>query len=134
MAKGVNRMTILGNLGKDPEVKTTASGKKVATLTIATTESWKNSEGERVEETEWHRVIIWGRKAEVAEQYLRKGREVYIEGKKKTRNYEADGQTKYITEIIAHDMQLIGGRPPQTPEDVNTYHNQQPANYDDIPI
>lgn len=137
MAKGINKMTLIGNLGKDPEMRTTTGGKKVATLTVATSESWKDSaSGERMERTEWHRVVLWNRQAEVAEEYLRKGRQVYIEGPKRTRTYEENGQTKYIVEIIANELQLLGGRGDVAGQSGPTYTDQQQndAMDDDVPL
>lgn len=119
MAKSVNQCIILGNLGKDPEVKRTEGGYTVAVLTVATTESRKDKQsGEWIDETEWHRVVLWNRLAEIAEQYLRKGRQVHIIGKKKTRSWDNEqGQRQYITEIIAEHMVPLGGRGQDTPAD-----------------
>ncbi len=126
MARGVNLMIILGNLGKDPEVRYTPSGTAVATLTIATTDAWTDKEtGQRVEETEWHRVVLWGRLAEIAGEYLRKGRQVHIMGKKKTRKWkDKEGRDQYTVEIVAHDMQLLGGKGNDTPDQGPTYHDE----------
>jgi single-strand DNA-binding protein len=111
MARGVNKVIIVGNLGSDPEIKYMPSGDAVCNLSLATTESWKDKQsGEKVEKTEWHRVVMFKRLAEISGEYLRKGSQVYIEGKLKTRKYEKDGQTHYSTEIEARDMQMLGGR------------------------
>lgn len=129
MPRSVNLIIILGNLGKDPDVRVTGTGKSVTTLTVATTDAWKDhNTGERIEETEWHRVILWGRLAEIAGEYLRKGRQVHIMGKKKTRSYEDKntGETKYITEIVGHDLQILGGRGNDTPDDVPMYQSREP--------
>jgi single-strand DNA-binding protein len=108
----VNKVILIGNLGKDPEVRYMPSGSAICTVTIATSRQWKDkTSGERQEETEWHRVTFFDRMAEIAGEYLRKGRPVYVEGRLKTRKYtDKDGVEKYSTEIIATDMQLLGGR------------------------
>ncbi|MDR3369113.1 single-stranded DNA-binding protein [Rhodoferax sp.] len=107
----VNKVILVGNLGRDPEVRYLPSGDPVANVTIATSSRYKNKSGEMVEETEWHRVTFFGRLAEIASQYLKKGRPVYVEGRIKTRKYtDKDGQEKYATDIIANEMQLLGGR------------------------
>ncbi len=110
MARGVNKVILIGNLGRDPEVRYTAGGAAVANLAIATTDSWKDKQtGEKKESTEWHRVVLFGRLGEIAGEYLKKGRSVYIEGRLQTRKYEKEGQTHYSTEIVASDMQMLGG-------------------------
>jgi single-strand DNA-binding protein len=107
----VNKVILVGNLGRDPEVRYLPSGDPVANVTIATSSRYKNKSGEMVEETEWHRVTFFGRLAEIASQYLKKGRPVYVEGRIKTRKYtDKDGQEKYATDIIASEMQLLGAR------------------------
>ena len=112
MARGVNKVILLGNLGADPETRYTASGSAVTNIRIATTESWRDKQsGETQERTEWHRVVFFSRLAEIAAEYLRKGRQVYIEGQIRTRKWQGqDGQDRYTTEIVASDMQMIGGR------------------------
>jgi single-strand DNA-binding protein len=106
----VNKVILLGNLGRDPETRYTTGGDAVTTLNIATSEQWKDKSGEKQERTEWHRVVLFGRQAEVAGEYLKKGRSVYIEGRLQTRKYtDKDGVEKYSTEIVADRMQLIGG-------------------------
>ena len=110
MGKGVNKVILIGNLGQDPDVRQTAGGTAVVNLSIATSESWKDKQtGEKKEQTEWHRVVLFGKVAEIAGQYLNKGRSVYIEGRLQTRKYEKDGQTHYSTEIVGSDMQMLGG-------------------------
>ncbi len=108
----VNKVIIIGNLGRDPEVRYTPSGAAVCNLRIATTRNWKSRDsGERQEETEWHSVVLYDRQAEVAGEYLKKGRPVYIEGRLKTRKWQdKEGQDRYTTEIVAETMQLLGGR------------------------
>ena len=105
----VNKALLIGNLGKDPEVRFTANGRAVARFPVATSEVWNDAEGQRQERTEWHNVVVWGKQAESCGQYLQKGRQVYVEGSIRTRNYEKDGQKHYITEIIAQRVQFLGG-------------------------
>jgi single-strand DNA-binding protein len=108
----VNKVILIGNLGKDPEVRYTPNGNAVCNLRLATTRNWKDkATGDKVEETEWHSVVLYDRQAEVAGEYLRKGRPVYIEGRLKTRKWQdKDGNDRYTTEIVADSMQLLGGR------------------------
>ena len=108
----VNKVILIGNLGRDPEVRYTPSGAAICNVSIATTRAWKNKEsGDRVEETEWHRVVFYDRLAEIAGEYLKKGRSVYVEGRLKTRKWtDKDGVDKYTTEVIADQMQLLGSR------------------------
>lgn len=109
---GVNKVILLGNLGKDPEVRAIDNGRKVARFTLATTESYRNQQGERVDQTEWHNVVFWGPVVDVIEKYLKKGNQVYIEGKINNRSYDdKDGVKKYITEIVGQNLTLLGGRP-----------------------
>ena len=112
MARGVNKAIIVGNLGRDPEVRYSASGAAIANVNIATTESWKDKQtGETVDKTEWHRVVFFGRLAEIVNEYLKKGSQVYIEGRLQTRKWQdQSGQDRYTTEIVASDMQMLGGR------------------------
>jgi len=106
----VNKVILLGNLGRDPETRYTTGGDAVCNLSIATSEQWKDKSGEKQERTEWHRVVLFGRQAEIAGEYLKKGRSVYIEGRLQTRKYtDKDGVEKYSTEIVGDRMQLIGG-------------------------
>jgi len=108
---GINKVIIVGNLGQDPEIKYTAGGAAVTTLNIATSDSWKDKDsGMDQERTEWHRVVLWRRLAEIAGEYLKKGSKVYIEGQLQTRKWEQEGQTRYTTEIIARDMQFLDSR------------------------
>jgi len=108
---GINKVILVGNLGQDPDVKYTAGGTAVTTLSIATSESWKDKEtGMDQEKTEWHRVVLWRRLAENAGEYLKKGSKVYIEGQLQTRKWEQEGQTRYTTEIVARDMQFLDSR------------------------
>jgi single-strand DNA-binding protein len=108
---GVNKAIIIGNLGRDPEVKYLQSGSAVCNFSVATSEKWKDKQtGEAKEQTEWHKVTCFGRLAEIAGQYLRKGSKVYIEGSLRTRQYEKDGVTHYSTEINARELQMLGGK------------------------
>lgn len=108
---GVNKVIILGNVGADPELRYTPGGAAVTNFNIATNESWTDNNSERQERTEWHRIVVWGRLAEICNQYLRKGSKVYIEGRLQTRSWEGqDGQKRYTTEIVAREMQMLDGR------------------------
>ena len=108
---GINKVILVGNLGQDPEVKYTAGGAAVTTLSLATSESWKDKDtGSDQEKTEWHRVVLWRRLAEIAGEYLKKGSKVYIEGQLQTRKWEQDGQTRYTTEVVGRDMQFLDSR------------------------
>ena len=112
MARGVNKAILVGNLGADPETRYSASGGAITNINVATSDSWTDRQtNERRERTEWHRVVMFGRLAEIAEQYLRKGRQVYVEGRIQTRKWQGqDGQDRYTTEIVANDLQMLGGR------------------------
>ena len=108
---GINKVILVGNLGQDPEVKYTAGGAAVTTLSLATSESWKDKDtGSDQEKTEWHRVVLWRRLAEIAGEYLKKGSKVYIAGQLQTRKWEQDGQTRYTTEVVGRDMQFLDSR------------------------
>jgi single-strand DNA-binding protein len=107
----VNKVIVLGNLGRDPETRYTADGAAITNVSIATTRRYKDASGQQQEETEWHRVAFFGRLAEIAGEYLRKGRPVYVEGRLRTRKWQdKDGQDRYTTEIVAENMQLLGSR------------------------
>ena len=112
MARGVNKVILIGNLGKDPEVRYMPSGAAVANVTVATSESWKDKQtGENQERTEWHNVVFYNRLAEIVGEYLRKGSQVYIEGSLRYRKWQdKSGQDRYTTEIVANDMQMLGSR------------------------
>ncbi len=108
---GVNKVILLGNLGKDPEVRALENGNKVTTFSLATSRSYKGQDGQRVEETEWHKVVLWGNLAELAEKYLSKGRKVFIEGRLKTRSWDdKEGQKRYTTEVVAENMTFVDSR------------------------
>ncbi len=107
----VNKVILVGNLGKDPELRYTPSGAAVATFSIATSERYKDRDGQQQEKTEWHNIVVWRNLAEICGKYLHKGKQVYIEGKIQTRSYDdRDGNKRYITEIVADQMQMLGGR------------------------
>src|SRR5580692_10265217 len=112
MARGINKVILIGHLGQDPEVRALPSGSSLANLRIATTESWKDKQsGEFKEQTEWHTVVLFGRTAEVAAEYLKKGSQVFIEGRLRTRKWQdKTGNDRYSTEIVGNDMQMLGGR------------------------
>lgn len=111
MSRGINKSILVGNLGADPEVKYTTGGNAICTISIATSEAWKDKKtGQQQERTEWHRVVLYGKLAEIAGEYLTKGRQVYIEGRMRTDKYtDKDGVTRYQTYVVADEMQLLGG-------------------------
>jgi single-strand DNA-binding protein len=110
MAGGVNKVILVGHLGADPDMRYTPSGQGVCELRLATSESWNDKNGQRQERTEWHRIVVWGKRAEVCSKYLAKGRQVFVEGRIQTRSYDdKDGNKRYITEIIANDVQFLSG-------------------------
>ncbi len=134
MALGINKVILVGNLGRDPEIRTIESGAKVASFSIATTETYKDREGNKQEQTEWHRIVAWRGLADIIERYVRKGSKLYIEGKLTTRSYETDGVTKYITEVSARDMLLLDSRQggegsgiPLPPEPMQATQSSAPA-------
>ena len=111
MARGINKVILVGNLGADPETRYTPSGTAITTIRIATSESWKDKQtGEQQERTEWHRVKFFGRLAEISGEYLKKGGQVYVEGKLRTEEYEKDGIKRWSTDIVADEMQMLGSR------------------------
>lgn len=112
MSKGINKVILIGNLGADPDVRYTSSQRAVANVRLATAESWKDREtGQQQERTEWHRVVFYGPLAEIVKEYLRKGSQIYVEGRLQTRKWQGqDGQDRYTTEIVANEMQMLGGR------------------------
>lgn len=111
MARGVNKVILIGTLGQDPELRYTGSGTAVCNMSIATNESYKNADGEYEEKTEWHKIVAWSRLAEICGEYLKKGSQVYFEGSLQTRSYDTkDGDTRYVTEIKAKEMMMLSGR------------------------
>ena len=133
--RGINKVIVVGNLGQDPDTKYLPSGSAVTNISVATSESWKDKQtGEKKERTEWHRVAAFGRLAEIMAEYLRKGSQVYIEGKLRTRKWDKDGQTHYTTEIIADQMQMLGNRQEQskpTPAPQPSQPEPGPDDFDD---
>lgn len=157
--KGVNKVIVLGNVGQDPDVRYSSSGMCFCNMSVATSESWKDKQtGERKERTEWHRVVLQGKLAEIAGEYVKKGSQVYFEGKLQTRKWQGqDGQDKYTTEIIVDSfsgvMQLLGGkqqqpghpaqqqqqhggysRPQQQPQSAQPAYSEPPMDFDDVPF
>lgn len=134
---GVNKVILLGNLGRDPEIRNLESGAKVATFSLATNRTYKGQDGKRVDETEWHNVVLWGTLADLAEKFLTKGRQVYIEGRIKTRQWEdKEGQKRYTTEIVGENMTFVGGRDdyrdrPPLPSDEDAPATSSSASSDD---
>jgi single-strand DNA-binding protein len=136
MAGGVNKVILIGNLGADPEVRFTPGGAAVANFRIATSESWKDKEGQKQERTEWHSIVVWGKLAELCGQHLKKGRTCYVEGKLQTRKWQdREGADRYTTEVVAHSVTFLGGKgeraerqepPPDEPDNEGV-----PGNYDD---
>lgn len=120
---GVNKVILVGHVGKDPEVRYLEGGVAVARLPLATSESYKNKEGQKIEQTEWHNIVLWRGLAEITEKYVRKGKLIYIEGKIRSRSYGDENNKKYITEIIADSMTMLGG--PRV-EDSNSQTNEAP--------
>ena len=136
---GVNKVILVGNLGKDPEVRYLDNGVAVANFSLATTENYKNKQGERVSQTEWHNIVFWRGLAEVAEKYLKKGDSVYVEGKLRTRRWEdKDGNTKYTTEILADNMTMLGNKRSTTSEELSNTNSSDISNTneteDDLPF
>ena len=133
---GVNKVILVGNLGKDPEVRYLDNGVAVANFSLATTENYKNKSGERVSQTEWHNIVLWRGLAEVAEKYLKKGASVYVEGKIKTRKWEdKEGNTRYNTEILADNMTMLGGKQSQDDSpSLSSTPTDNSAKTDDLPF
>ncbi|HXH31436.1 MAG TPA: single-stranded DNA-binding protein [Bacteriovoracaceae bacterium] len=129
----VNKVILLGRLGQDPELKYTPGGSAVCNFSLATTESWTDKQGQKQEKTEWHRVVVWGKLAELCNQYLAKGRQAFLEGRLQTRSWDdKDGNKKYTTEILANSVQFIGGATAsntnnQNVDNSNSYNQQAPA-------
>ncbi len=139
----VNKVILIGNLGRDPEIRYTSGGTPVANFTMATTERWNDPSGERKERTEWHRIVVWGKQAEIVGEYLRKGRQVYVEGQLQTREWtDREGNKRYTTEVRAQRVQMLGRRddqPHATPADVagsqpQVAEPEQGYDEDDIPF
>ena len=107
----VNKVTLIGNLGQDPEIKSLESGQKVASFSLATSESFKDKDGVKQNKSEWHNIVIWGKLADVVEAYVKKGDKLYLEGKIQTQTWEKDGEKKYRTNIVCNQMTMLGGKP-----------------------
>lgn len=132
MARGVNKVILIGNLGQDPEIRYMPSGAAVANLSLATSESWKDKDsGEKQERTEWHRLVIFGRLAEIAGEYLTKGSKIYAEGKLQTRKWEKEGHDHYSTEIVVREMQMLDSRGSQKPHAENQHTEPAKDDFDD---
>ncbi len=129
MARGVNKVILVGNLGRDPEVRYSPNGSAVANVTLATSESWKDkTSGEKQEKTEWHRIVFFGRLAEIAGEYLKKGAQIYVEGRLQTRKWQdKDGHERYTTEIVANEMQMLGSRGGAGVPNNDGFNQDQPA-------
>jgi single-strand DNA-binding protein len=136
MAKSLNRVTLLGNVGKEPIVENTTTGKTVCKFSIATTESYRDKSEQWQEITDWHNIVIWGKLAEVAGKYLQKGNKVYIDGKLKTRSYDKDNITRCVTEVIADNMVLLpnGSQAEQTQAVNNAYAAPEPNDNGEVPF
>ncbi|TGE26243.1 single-stranded DNA-binding protein [Hymenobacter metallicola] len=125
---GINKVILVGNLGKDPEVRHLEGGSSVAHFTLATNDYYKDKSGNRVERTEWHNITAWRGLAEMAEKFLKKGQQIYVEGKLRTRQYQdKDNQTRYITEIVADEISMLGGRPQADGQGSNGQGAEQPV-------
>ena len=136
---GVNKVILVGNLGKDPEIRYLDNGVAVANFSLATTENYKNKQGERVSQTEWHNIVFWRGLAEVAEKYLKNGDSVYVEGKLRTRRWEdKDGNSRYTTEILADNMTMLGNKRSTAPEELSNTNSSDISNTneteDDLPF
>ena len=145
MSRSLNKAQLIGNLGADPEIRSTNSGTRVATLSIATSRRWNNAQGQQQEKTEWHRVICWDKLADICERYLKRGDRIYVEGQIEYRQWEGqDGQTKYTTEIRARELIMLGGRDggdaPKSQgsraaaADFSEFSNEALAGEDDLPF
>ena len=125
---GVNKVILIGNLGKDPEVRHLESGATVANFPIATTETYKDRNGNRQEQTEWHNIVLWRGLADIAEKYLKKGNQIYVEGKLRTRSWEdKEGNTRYTTEVVGDNMTMLGGRSDGGASEGSSKASSQPA-------
>jgi len=136
MARGINKVILVGNVGADPDIKYLPSGSPVANVSLATSKSWKDkNSGEQHDKTEWHRVVLFNRLAEVVGEYVRKGSQLYIEGELRTTKWEKDGVTRYTTDVVANEMQMLGGG--RAPSEAKTHPNQgqhwsaTPPDFDD---
>lgn len=144
MARGINKVILVGNLGRDPETRYMPSGNAVTNVSVATSKSWKDRDsGEQKDRTEWHRVVFFNRLAEIANEYLRKGSKVYVEGELRTREWEREGQKHYTTEVVANEMQMLDNRGDMPVGNTEVHHTSTTSNFtspppedfdDDIPF
>ena len=137
MARSVNKVILIGNLGKDPELRYAPSGSAVASFSLATSEQWKDQEGNPQERTSWHNIVVWGKLAEIAAEYLKKGRKVYIEGRLQYRDYETkDGNKRYVTEVVVSDLVMLGSRQDGGEKEESTQNTPTAASEekDDLPF
>ena len=144
MARGINKVILVGNLGRDPETRYMPSGNAVTNVSIATSKSWKDRDsGEQKDRTEWHRVVFFNRLAEIANEYLKKGSKVYVEGELRTREWEREGQKHYTTEVVANEMQMLDSRGDMTGNNSDAHSTNNSGNFapstpedfdDDIPF
>lgn len=133
MARGRNLVILLGNCGQDPEVRYTSDGSAITTISVATTEKWKDKDGNKQERTEWHRVVFFSRLAEIAGEYLKKGSQVYVEGKLRTNKWQAkDGTDRYTTEIMANEMQMLGNSGASQSNSAPSTRQPQSATHEDF--
>jgi single-strand DNA-binding protein len=130
MSRGLNKVMIIGHLGRDPEMRYTPSGRPVTTFSVATSRSWHSADGERHEETEWFNVVAWGSLAEICNQYLRKGKQVYIEGRLQTRRWEdTEGNKHFTTELVAKEMIMLGER-----REISSSYVSKPSEEEEFPF
>jgi single-strand DNA-binding protein len=136
MSKGLNKVMLIGHLGKDPELKYTEKGTAYCTFSVATTESYKDENGNKIDKTEWHNIVVWRKLAEICGQYLKKGSKIYCEGKLQTDSYEKDGVKKYSTRIVMTDMSMLDSKPKNdnVSESVNEKVSKDESDKDDLPF
>lgn len=130
----LNKVQLIGRLGKDPEVRNLDSGASLASFSLATSETYKNKDGEKKEDTQWHNIVLWRGLADVAGKYLHKGDLIFVEGKIRTRSWENDGQTKYITEIVGSEMKMLGGGKKEERKESQDSAPPPPSEEDDLPF
>ena len=135
MGRGLNKVIIIGVLGRDPEMRYTPSGRPVTSFSVATSRTWVSAEGERREETEWFNVVAWGNLAEICKQYLNKGQQVYVEGRLQTRRWEdQEGKKHFTTEIVANEMVMLGERPARNTAETAAPSHEPPVEEDEFPF
>ena len=135
MSRGLNKVMIIGHLGREPEMRYTPSGRPVTSFNVATTRSWNSPDGERREETEWFNVVAWGNLAEICKQYLNKGQQVYVEGRLQTRRWEdQEGKKHFTTEVVANEMIMLGERPARNSSESATPSHEPPLEEDEFPF